>query len=65
MRMLVLVAMVALPLGCAHRHEARNVAQRQPGTTPRGDFDSGRHDDRSRHRPTAPVEPPIVTPPIP
>jgi hypothetical protein len=62
MRRLLLVACSTVVLGCAH-HEARNLAQRQPTTTPHSDFDGARrgdHRDQSR-----PIEPPIVTPPIP
>jgi len=63
MRMLVLVTCSTLAFGCAH-HETRNVAQRQSVTTPHGDFDSAPRQER-RERPVAPIEPPIVTPPIP
>lgn len=63
MRKLMLVAFMVLPLGCAHQ-ESRNLAQRQSVTTPHGDFDNTPRNER-RERPVAPVEPPIVTPPIP
>ena len=62
MRMLMLVTFAILALGCAH--QTRNLAQRQSVTTPHGDFDNTPRNER-RERPVAPVEPPIVTPPIP
>jgi hypothetical protein len=63
MRMLMLVALSTLTLGCAHR-ETRNLAQRQSVTTPRSDFENAPRDDR-RERGIQPTEPPIVTPPVP
>ncbi len=63
MRRLLLVACSIAVVGCAH-HEAHNLAQRQPTTTPHSDFDGAHHGDR-RDRPSKPVEPPIVTPPVP
>jgi len=63
MRMLRLVAFSTLALGCAH-HEPHNLAQRQTVPTPHSDFDSARGGER-RDRASQPVEPPIVTPPVP
>lgn len=63
MRMLVLVAFATIAVGCAHQ-QSRNLAQRQSVTTPHGDFDNTPRNER-HERPVAPVEPPIVTPPIP
>jgi hypothetical protein len=65
MRKLMVVAMLAAPLGCAHRQDARNLAQRQPATAPTGEFENGAHRGDSRNRPIRPAEPPIVTPPVP
>ncbi len=62
MRRLVVVALPLFALGCAH-HEAPNLARRQP-TTPHSDFDGTHRGDR-RDRRSQPVEPPIVTPPVP
>jgi hypothetical protein len=62
MRMLLLVVGSTVLVGCAH-HEARNLAQRQSVTTPHSDFDHAQRDRRDR--PSQPIEPPIVTPPIP
>ena len=63
MRRLMLVTFSVLAFGCAHR-ETRSVAQRQSVTTPHGDFDDAPRNER-RERPVSPVEPPIVTPPVP
>jgi hypothetical protein len=63
MRRLLLVAILGVPLGCAH-HETRSLAQRQTVTTPRGDFESPRRDER-RDRGLPRGEPPITTPPVP
>ena len=63
MRRLLVVACSTAVLGCAH-HEARNLAQRQPTTTPHSDFDGAKRSDR-RDQQSPPTEPPIVTPPIP
>lgn len=63
MRMLMLVAFSLLGLGCAHR-QTRSLAQRQSVTTPHGDFDNT-PGERRPERGIEPVEPPIVTPPVP
>ena len=64
MRMLMLVAIAAIPFGCAHS-SARNLAEKQSTTTPSSDFDKRAGRDDSRHPGVRPVEPPIVTPPVP
>jgi hypothetical protein len=65
MRRLMLVALFAVPFGCAHRSNAHNLAQRQSVTAPPGEIENGPRRDDSRDRAVHPVEPPIVTPPIP
>jgi len=62
MRTLLIVAWSTLALGCAHR-ETHNLTQRQT-TTPHSDFDGAHRDEYGKRR-APPVEPPIVTPPIP
>lgn len=62
MRGLLLVAILAVPFGCAH-YQPRSLAQRQAVTTPRGDFAGPPRAERRDNGPRA--EPPIVTPPIP
>ncbi len=51
-------------LGCAHHRREPNLAQRPAVTAPRGDFEGARKRDPGSHAAT-PVEPPIVTPPVP
>ncbi|MCU1279509.1 MAG: hypothetical protein JWM53_3055 [bacterium] len=63
MRTLMLVAILTVPFGCAHR-ESRSLAQRQSVTTPHGDFEGPPRDER-RDRNLPRGEPPIVTPPVP
>jgi hypothetical protein len=62
-RRLWLVAILAVPFGCAHR-QTRSLAQRQSVTTPRSDFAGPSRDDRRDVRGPR-SEPPIVTPPVP
>ena len=63
MRRLLLVAILAVPFGCAHQ-QTRSLAQRQSVTTPRSDFTGPPRDDR-RDGGGPRSEPPIVTPPVP
>jgi hypothetical protein len=63
MRKLMLVALLAVPYGCAH-HEPRNLAQRQSTKTPRGDFDGARR-QAPRDRAVNRAEPSDVTPLVP
>jgi hypothetical protein len=62
-RPLMLIAILAVPFGCAH-HQTRSLAQRQGVTTPRGDFEGAPRDERRDNGPLH-GEPPIVTPPVP
>ena len=63
MRRLLLLAILATPLACAH-HDTRSVAQRQSAKAPRGNLEAPPRDDRPDGlRRVEP--PPIVTPPIP
>ncbi len=64
MRKLIIVAMFAIPLGCAHRQDAQNLAKRQAPTAPSCDFEK-RGRNESSDRPMQRTEPPTVTPPVP
>jgi hypothetical protein len=61
---LLFVAILALPIGCAHHEPNRNLAQRSPPAPPRSDFE-GAPRDQARDRALQRVEKPIVTPPVP
>jgi hypothetical protein len=62
MRWLVLMALLTLPLGCAH-HE-HNLAQRQPAAAPPGEIEGAKRGEPPQ-RPVQRVDNPLVTPPVP
>lgn len=60
MRSFVLVALLALPVGCAHRNQ--NLAVRKNDKPPRGDFSRShaQNGDRDQPSPEVPLAHPTV-----
>ncbi len=61
MRSLVLLALLALPVGCAHRDQ--NLAVRKDTKPPRGDFSHSHARETERGQPAS--EAPLANPPVP